>query len=53
MNHNMILWCVYCDHLGKGARDNGRKCIQCLRDTINMNVHDVEQPKHYEGEGVQ
>lgn len=51
MKQSIGIWCIYCENLGKGHEDNGRRCIQCLRDTITEGLNDIGEPLHYK-EGV-
>lgn len=47
MKRAIGLWCIYCDNLGESQNDNGRRCIQCLRDTI-LNLQDeIDKPINY------
>lgn len=48
MKQGISVWCIYCKNLGRGHEDNGRKCIQCLRDVIAEGIGDVAEPLHYE-----
>ena len=43
----IVHWCVYCGHLGTNCEDQGRRCIKCLRSTLDNEGIEIARPLNY------